>query len=55
MKYFVVYQSGLIQGMVNVITKKIKSFEDIKRISQYISEVYCENKPVIILNWKRYK
>ena len=56
-KYYVIYIFG--EGCIGSIKleklKKIKTFEDIKIASDYISKNYCNNKSVMILNYIRIK
>ena len=55
-KYYVVYSFENGYGGIEIeVKKKIKTFEDIKIASDYISENYCNNKYVIILNYIRIK
>lgn len=55
-KYYVVYSFENGYGSIEIeVKKKIKTFEDIKIASDYISKNCCNNKSVIILNYIRIK
>lgn len=59
-KYYVIYmfEAGVMGAIGSIeieVKKKIKTFEDIKIVSDYISKNYCNNKSVIILNYIRIK
>lgn len=52
--YYIVYIFNNVVGTSVVeLNFKIKDYEDIKDIADYISKKYCNNKQVLILNWKR--
>ena len=52
--YYIVYIYNNVMGTSVVeLNFKIKDYEDIKDIADYISKKYCNNKQVLILNWKR--
>lgn len=55
-KYYVVYIFEHGYGCNEIeVKKKIKTYEDIKIASNYISKNYCNNKSIIILNYIRIK
>lgn len=59
-KYYVIYifevgAMGAIGTIEIEVKKKIKTFEDIKIASDYISQNYCNNKSILILNYIRIK
>lgn len=59
-KYYVIYifEVGAMEAIGTIkieVKKKIKTFEDIKIASDYITKNYCNNKPIIILNYIRIK
>ena len=59
-KLFVVYATegsfSFAIGHATVeIDKKIKRYEDIKQVSEYISNKYCEGKSVCVIDWKYLK
>ena len=52
--YYIVYIFGNVVGTSVVeLNFKIKDWEHIKDIADYISKESCNNKQVLILNWKR--
>ena len=52
--YYIVYIFNNVVGTSVVeLNFKIKDYEDIKSIADDISKEYCNNKQVLILNWKR--
>lgn len=51
--YYVVYSSGSIIGSCHLALKQeIKNMEDVNLMSDFISNKWCNNQTVIILNWK---
>lgn len=52
--YYIVYIFNNVVGTSVVeLNFKIKDWENIKDIADYISKDCCNNKQVLILNWKR--
>ena len=52
--YYIVYIFNNVVGTSVVeLNFKIKDYEDIKDIADYISKKYCNNKQVLNLNRKR--
>lgn len=52
--YYIVYIFNNVVGTSVVeLNFKIKDYEDIKDIADYISRKYCNNEQVLILNWER--
>lgn len=55
-KYYVVFSLENGCGSAEICIKnKIKTFEDIKSVRDFISKNYCNNKSVIVLNYIRIK
>ena len=56
--YFISYSYGNEKqffGQVNLILQdKIKTYEDLEDVRLFISENFCNNELVVILNWKKF-
>lgn len=53
-RYYVVYVTGNSYGSCQLeMLHRIRKIEDIDEMKEYISKTWCDNKPVIIVNYKR--